>query len=244
MATSVQQSFVRPHMTVFDRKISLRIATATIAISLTACAVRSPVWSDSDEAGPPLTSGAPTRQVQKCDVASIQLFPASRTCEYAFASQDGTHVSFAELHREVSNSLGLASQLRPHLIEFRKQYQPSQIKWVRYPDFRLYVIALRPTVIVAVPASSHLSAGCYAPGGKECFRISDPRGWNGPTFSGWSTGVYYSKRPPVVDGAFAYIPATNAEAVDLPVDQRAVNLGTIGRELKLVNMDGLWQIQP
>lgn len=102
-------------------------------------------------------------------------------------------------------------------------------------------MALRPTVIVAVPASSNLSAGCYAPG---CFTISDPRGWQDHTFSGWSTGVYYSKRPPVVDGAFAYIPETNAEAVDLPVDQRAVNLGTKGRELKLVIMDGLWQIQP
>lgn len=241
MATSVQQSFVRQHMTVFDRNISLRIATATIALSLTACAVRSPVWSDSNEAGPPLTSGAPTSKVQKCDVVSIQLFPASRTCEAAFASQDGTHVSFAELHREVSNSLGLASQLRPHLIEFRKQYQPSQIKWVRYPDFRLYVVALRPTVIVAVPASSNFSSGCYAPG---CFTISDPRGWNGPTFSGWSTGLYYSKRPPVVVGAFAYIPAANVEAVDLPVDQREVILGTKGREFKLVNMDGLWQFQP
>lgn len=104
MATSVQQSFVRPHMPVFDHMASLRIATATIALSLTACAVRSPVWSDSNEAGPPLTSGAPTWKVQKCDVVSIQLFPASRTCEAAFASQDGTHVSFAELDREVSNS--------------------------------------------------------------------------------------------------------------------------------------------
>ena len=231
-------------MTVFDRIASLRIATATIALSLTACAVRSPVWSDSNEAGPPLTSGAPTRKVHKCDVASLQLFPASRTCEYAFVSQDGTHTSFAELHSEVSNSLALASHLRPHLIEFRKQFQPSPSKWVRYTDFRLYVVALRPTVIVAVPASSNLPAGCYAPGGKECFTISDPRGLNGHSFIGWSTGLYYSKRPPVVAGAFAYIAAANAEAVDLPVDQREVILGTKGREFKLVNMDGLWQIQP
>jgi hypothetical protein len=191
-----------------------------------------------------LTSGVPTKQVQKCEVASIKLFPAGEACEYAFASEDGSHISFAELHREVSNSLALASQLRPHLIEFRKQYQPSQIKWVQYPDFRLYIVALRPTVIVAVPTSSKLSPGCYAPGGKECFTITDPKGWNGRSFSGWSTGLYYSKRPPVVVGAFAYIPAANAEAVDLPVDQREVVLGMKGREFKLVNVDGLWQIQP
>ena len=158
-------------------------------------------------------------------------------------AQDGTHTSFGELKTEVERSLALAPQLRPHLTEFRKQYQLDPIKWVRYPQYRLYIVALRPTVIVGVPATSTLSHECYTHISK-CFTVSDPRGWSESrqSFSGWTGGVYYGERPPVVAGAFAYVPAANAEAVNLPAEQPEVILHLANREIKLVNTNGLWQI--
>lgn len=231
-------------MSPFLLSIRWLVAFSALALLLTSCSVRSPIWSDSGELGPPLTNGSASRQVKRCDMVRITMSPTGgTTCQYAFQSADGTLIPFGEVHTEIGKSLALASQLRPHLQDFRKQYQTNPTKWVRYQNYLLYIVALRPTIIVGVPVDSS-SARCAAPGGSECFRISDPKGWSGHAFSGWTTGVYYSRRPPVVAGSFAYIPESNSESVELPADSHQVTLTVANNHFNLVSVNGVWQFQP
>lgn len=220
------------------------MAFSALSVLFASCSVRSPIWSDSGEIGPPLTNGSTTRQVNRCDMVRVTMSPTGgTTCQHAFEAEGGSRITFGEIYSEIGNSLALASQLRPYLTDFRAQYQKSPAKLVKHQNFLLYIVALRPTIVVGVPVASS-SARCSAPGGSECFMLSDPKGWSGHAFSGWSTGVYYSKRPPVIVGSFAYIPESNNESVELPVDSPVVTLSFADRHFNLANVNGVWQFQP
>jgi hypothetical protein len=226
-----------------SQKTSLLTLGVFIPFLITACSLRSPVWSESGQSGPPLAHGSPTRQVEKCDFAKIELFPAGgKACAYAFASKDGVMIPFGDVHQEVEKSLPMATQLRPLLRNYRAQYQKDPKKWTPYPTYRLYLVALRPTLVIGIPMNPDESGNCNALGGQECFRIGDPGERAVGSFSGWSFGLYYSKLPPVRTGSFAYVPKWGTESVEIPVDRPRFSLLAGDQEIVLAQVNGLWQL--
>ena len=219
----------------------LRHPFLLVLLALTACAVRSPMWYATGEPGPPLATGSPTTHVEQCDVVNFAPFPpGGRTCAHAFQSKDGSRVTFAEVATEIEGNLAQAVELRPHLRDYERQFQPDPKRRVQHQRYRLYLVGLRPVVVVGVPVSG--SDSCNAPGGSQCFTVQDPKGRGPRSFSGWSGGVYYVESPRVLPGSFVVVPASGMESTQLPVS--TVRFGVPGTSSFLVNSAGYWKLQP
>lgn len=221
---------------------SLKRALVLIPILLTACAVRSPIWSATGELGPPMATDSPTTIVRQCDVVNVALFPPGNgSCGHAFQSKNGMRITFSEVATEVEGGLGNAIELRPHLRDYSKQFQPDPKRWVKHQRYKLYLVGLRPAVVVGVPVSMSESDHCYAPGGTKCYHIEDPKGRSGRAFSGWSSGLHYSESPRVIPGSFVFVPASGSESTQLPISTPRV--GVPNTSSVLVNTDGFWKLQ-
>lgn len=224
-----------------DVKPYLIAALAVAALS--GCAIQSPIWTDSNEYGPPTGAGQSTRQVQRCNV--VQVSPWATTggtwCDYAFRSQDGSITTFASVRSEIEATVSQALPLRPFLVAFYKDFYPLPAGRQPYQRYRLYLVGLRPSVVVGVPIEVRESDGCDAPGGTECMRFTErseeARG-RAKTF-----GIYYSRRPPVKDGSFVLVPEWKAESVALRSDAPVETIRSGNAVISLVNRDGAWQLQ-
>lgn len=219
------------------RNVSLAVA-AVLAVALPGCSVTSPIWKDSNRAGPPLASGAPTREMHRCTMAQIQLFPGSNGhCYESFAAADGTRVGFGELYTEIAYTFNLAPQLGP---PFDGSSVPTPQTY-----YRLHLVALSPTVIVGVPLDRYDSRWEEQPGGRACIYIKARRATAGhDDWRGREWRVHYNVPVPARQGSFVYAPGLKRAAQPLPDQPTAtVDLGG-GRTLQLRQVGGNWEVLP
>ena len=222
---------------------ALLLACCASAV-ISGCAIQSPIWTDTDQLGPPTGAGSPTRQVQRCNM--VQVSPWANTsgkwCEYAFKSNDGSLTTFGGLQTELANSLQQAGPLRPFLVAHRNSFHPIPPGRPQYQRYRLYLVGIRPSVVVGVPVAERESDECTAPGGSECMRFTEAS--EQARASRKLFGIYYSQRPPVREGAFVLVPEWRIESVALPTATPGQTLQHGKDVVTLANRDGTWQLAP
>jgi len=210
-------------------------------LALCGCAIPGIRWADTAIPGPPLVTGEPTRQAQRCDIArgpspwaSTGGFPH---CDIAFRSASGAHVDALKLREQISGALPRALPLRPHLEQFSDEYRGRLFK-VREQRYALYLVAVQPAVVVGVPAQNPESS-CTAVGWTKCFYAVEAHQTYRPY---GSFSVYYTVRPPVRSGSFVWVPDWQSDSVSLPSESATFALTNGSFTIHLVQRGGVWQV--
>lgn len=191
-----------------------------------------------NRAGPPLVSGAPTREMHRCTMAQVQLFPGSKGhCYESFAAADGTRVGRGELYTEIAYTFDLAPQLGP---PFNEPGVPRA-----QTEYRLHLVALSPTVIVGVPLDRYEGRCTEHPGGRGCIHVKARRATAGrEDWRAREWSVHYNVPLPARLGSFVYAPGLKRAAQPLPdLPTATVDLGN-GRSLQMRQVGGMWELVP
>lgn len=200
------------------------------AILLAGCAMPTSA-PDIEIAGPPLISGKKT----KAEYSKCRSYIAGTHCEHSFWDGEGTVITTGELARQIVPSLALAKPLHPYIKAYQKQYQPNAASYIRYQRYKLYLVALRPTVIVGVPVKA-LEETCYGSFETGCFYVGSKE-----TMDAF---LHFGKLPPVRSGSFWFLPESGMESTALPDDAKSVTTHFNGIKIVMSQDGGYWRLVP
>lgn len=227
-----------------NQRQSHRFKTVCIAVisALLLCACSIPRWEDTDVLGPPLASGEPTKQVNRCDAATAHspwASGASRNrCDVAFRSGDGTQIDAFGVQLRISEALPRALPLQPLLEQFRSVNHRSAKP---FQDYWLYLVAINPVVVIGVPKKLG-DRYCSAPGWTKCFTATELYQLDQRYAERTNFTVYYNTRPPVRDDAFVLVPEWKNDSMPLSAERPEVTFSEKGTVFTLVQRENTWQL--
>jgi hypothetical protein len=221
----------------------MKLAIVLLTLAFAGCGIPRFYWSETDMAGPPLTTGESTKQFDRCDITPTGS-PFSPNgggirCDHAFKSKSGVHIDFPQLANEIGHSLTHSSHLRPYMYK----PTPETTQSPRHsPQLGLYLVALNPTVVVGIPAKDYGEGGCSALGGRDCFNVAELYVQNRYGQRA-SFGVHYKRLPFVREQSFAWIPSLKADSIPLPADGTEVVLAHPTGSIRLISSNGFWRLK-
>jgi hypothetical protein len=221
----------------------MKSTVVLLTFAFAGCGIPRLYWSETDMAGPPLTTGEPTKQFNRCDVTSSGS-PFSPTgggirCDHAFKSKSGVHVDFSQAANEIGHAMTYSSHLRPYM--HKPTPETTQVPR-RSPALGLYLVAVNPIVVVGIPQKTYGEGSCSAQGGRDCFNVSElyvqDRYAQRVSF-----GVHYKRLPFLREQSFAWIPSLKGDSITLPADGAEAVLAHPTGSIRLIGSDGYWRLK-
>ena len=219
-----------------------RFAAACVAVIsallLCACSIPGFLWEATDITGPPLASGQPTKQFNRCTTTPSPWAPTGRSssCEIEFRSGNGVRVDALGIVRDISAALPRALPLRPLLQQFRSTTRASGST----VGYTLYLVAVNPAVVVGVPEQRG-DASRSAPGWTKYFTAREYDEPNQRNSRPASFRVFYNTPPPVITGSFVFVPEWQTDSVPLSTEKQVTSFSEKGTTITLVQRGDTWQ---
>lgn len=220
-----------------------RFAAACIAVIsallLGACSIPGFLWEATEITGPPLASGQPTKQFNRCTTTPSPWAPTGRSsrCDIEFRSANGVRVDALGIARDISAALSRALPLRPLLQQFRSTTRATSGPTIEYT---LYVVAINPVIVVGVPYQPG-EAPLSAPGWTKYFTAQEYDEPNQRYSRPASFRVYYNNPPPVRAGSFVLVPEWQTDSVPLSTEKQVTSFSEKGTTITLVQRGDTWQ---
>ncbi len=222
-------------------RLPMKLTVVLLTFVVTGCGIPRLYWSETDMAGPPLTTGEPTKQFDRCDITRSEgLFPGGGIrCDHAFKSKSGVHVDFSQIANEIGQAMTYSNHLRPYM--YKPTPETTQVPR-RSPELGLYLVAVNPIVVVGITQKNYGEGHCSAQGGRDCFNVSElyvqDRYAQRVSF-----GVHYKRLPFLREQSFAWIPSSKGDSITLPADGSEVVLAHPTGSIRLIGSDGFWRLK-